>query len=160
MRTLKLLHTRFVQNVSGLTTVHEVDTAYGVLTLIVFNTVPFRSYTLRPTFLPLLETFCELLFRESNSFFVEFRLMSSVASNRCPFRTFLSLGDRKKSHVAKSGEYGGCCNWAVPCLTKNHCTRCEVCAGALSWCRILSPSRHFSGRFRWTDSRKRRKTFT
>jgi len=36
-----LLHTRFVQKVSGLTTVHEVDKAYGVLTLIVFNMVPF-----------------------------------------------------------------------------------------------------------------------
>ena len=55
---------RFVQNVSGLTTVHEVDKAYGVLTLIVFNTVPFRNYTLRPTLLSLLETFCELLFRD------------------------------------------------------------------------------------------------
>jgi len=32
-------NTRFVQKVSGLTTVHEVDKAYGVLTLIVFNTV-------------------------------------------------------------------------------------------------------------------------
>jgi len=50
--------------VSGLTTVHEVDKAYGVLTLTVFNIVPLRSYTLRPTFLPLLETFCELLFRD------------------------------------------------------------------------------------------------
>ena len=36
----------------------------------------------------------------SNSVFIEFRLMSSVASNRCPFRTFLSLGNRKKSHGA------------------------------------------------------------
>jgi hypothetical protein len=54
----------FVQKVSGLTTVHEVDKAYGVLTLIVFNIVPLRSYTLRPTFLPLLETCCELLFRD------------------------------------------------------------------------------------------------
>ena len=54
--------TWFVQKVSGLTTVHEVDKAYGVLTLIVFNTVTLRSYTLRPTFLPLLEKFCELFF--------------------------------------------------------------------------------------------------
>jgi len=53
-----------LKNVSGLTTVHEVDKAHGVLTLIVFNTVPFRSYTLRSTLLPLLETFCELLFRD------------------------------------------------------------------------------------------------
>ena len=56
--------TRFVQKVSGLTTVHEVDKAYGSLTLIVFNIVPFRSYTLHRMFLPLLETFCELLFRD------------------------------------------------------------------------------------------------
>jgi len=57
-------YTWFIQKVSGLTTVHEVDKAYGVLTLIVFNIVPLRSYTLRPTYLPLLETFCELLFRD------------------------------------------------------------------------------------------------
>jgi len=92
----------------------------------------------------------------SNSVFVEFRLMSSVASNRCPFRTFLSLGSRKKSHGASSGDYGGCCNSAVPYLTKNCCAKCEVCAGALSWCGIHSPSRHFPGRFRRTDSRKHR----
>ena len=77
----------------------------------------------------------------SNSVFVEFRLMSFVASNWCPFRTFLSLGNRKKSHGARSGEYGGCCNWAVPCLAKNCCTRCEVCAGALH-CRGAGSSRH------------------
>ena len=57
-------HTSFVQKVFGLTTVHEIEKAYVVLTLIDFNIVPFRSYTLRPTFLPLLETFCELLFRD------------------------------------------------------------------------------------------------
>ena len=51
-----LRNTKFVQKVSGLTTGHEVGKAYGVLTLLVFNTVPFRSYTLRPTFLPPLET--------------------------------------------------------------------------------------------------------
>jgi len=91
----------------------------------------------------------------SSSVFVKFCLMSSVVSNQCPFRTFLSLGNREKSHGARSGEYGGCCcNWAVPCLAKNCCTRCELCAGALSWCRIQSPSRHFSGRFRRTDSRR------
>jgi len=59
-------HTWFVQKVSGLTTVHEVDKAYGVLTLTVFNIVHLRSYTLRPTFLPriqyLLPTFFSKLF--------------------------------------------------------------------------------------------------
>jgi uncharacterized membrane protein len=62
--TVQMQYTWFVQKVSRLTTVHEVDKAYGVLTLTVFNIVPFCSYTLRPTFLPLLETFCKLLFRE------------------------------------------------------------------------------------------------
>jgi hypothetical protein len=61
-----ILSTWFVQKVSGFTTGHEVDKAYGVLTLIVFNIFPIRSYTLRPTILPLLETFCELLFQVSN----------------------------------------------------------------------------------------------
>jgi len=60
----KQYYTRFVQKISRLTTVHEVYKAYGVLTVIVFNIVPFRNYTLRPTFLPLLETFCELFFRD------------------------------------------------------------------------------------------------
>jgi hypothetical protein len=55
---------RFVQKVPGLTTVHEVDKAYGVLTPIVFNIVAMRSYTLRSTLLPLLETFCKLLFQD------------------------------------------------------------------------------------------------
>ena len=59
-----LTYKRFVQKVSGQTTVHEVDKAYGVLTLTVFNIVPFRSYTLRPMFLPLLETFYKLLFQD------------------------------------------------------------------------------------------------
>ena len=44
---------RFVQKVSGLTAVRERDKPYGLLTLIVFDIVPFRSYTIRPTFLPL-----------------------------------------------------------------------------------------------------------
>jgi hypothetical protein len=45
---LKNKHTGFVQNVSGLTTVHEVDKANGVLTPTVFNIVPSRDL-LQPT---------------------------------------------------------------------------------------------------------------
>jgi hypothetical protein len=40
----------------------------------------------------------------SNSVLVEFRLMSSVASNRCPFRTFIGLENRIKLHGARAGE--------------------------------------------------------
>jgi len=64
----------------------------------------------------------------SNSVFVEFHLMSSVALNRCPYRTFLSLGNRKKSHGARSGEYSGCCNLAVKCVR--------------AYCRGAGSSRH------------------
>ena len=38
-RNGQIVNTRFVQKVSELTTVHEVDKAYEVLTLIVFNIV-------------------------------------------------------------------------------------------------------------------------
>jgi hypothetical protein len=61
---MNIMYMWFVQNVSVLATVHEVDKAYGVLTLIVFSIVPFRSYTLRLTVLSLLGTFCEPLFRD------------------------------------------------------------------------------------------------
>jgi len=47
-QTMSVGYTRFVQKVSGLTTVHEVDKAYGVLTLIVFNTVPFPQLHTSP----------------------------------------------------------------------------------------------------------------
>ena len=71
--------------------------------------------------------FANSSFGMSNSVFVEFRL------------PFLSLGNRKKSHGVWSGEYGGCCNWAVPCLAKNWCTRCEMCG---AHCRGAGSSRH------------------
>ena len=51
--SIRKIRKRFVQKVSGLTTAHELDKAYGVLSLIVFNIVPFHSYTLCPMFLPL-----------------------------------------------------------------------------------------------------------
>jgi len=81
---LQSYNSRFVQKVSVLTTVHEVDKTYEVLTLIVFNTVPFRSYTLRPTLLPPLQTFWELLFRLRRITFDVLRCLKSVS-----FQTFL-----------------------------------------------------------------------
>ena len=85
----------------------------------------------------------------SNSVFVEFRLTSYVASNRCPFITFLSLGNRKKSHDARSGEYGGCCNTAKHGAVfgqKLLHMMWSVC-GRTVVVQEPSPSRHFSGRF-------------
>ena len=103
------------------------------------------------------KNFVNSSFGMSISVFFEFRLMTSVASNRCPIKTFLILGNSKKSDGARSGEYGGCWNRAVPCLAKNCCTVFEVCVSTLSCCRIQLPSRHFTGRFRRTISLKRRK---
>jgi len=65
--------------------------------------------------------------------------MFSVASDPCPFRTFSSLGNRKKSNGARSGEYGGCCNRAVPCLAKNCCTNVKYMR---AHCRGAGSSRH------------------
>ena len=42
------VHTWFVQKVSGLTTVLEVDKAYGVLTQIFFNIVPLGNILQTP----------------------------------------------------------------------------------------------------------------
>jgi hypothetical protein len=101
---------RFVQKVSGLTIEHEVDIAYGVLNpnCLQHSSLP-QLLTLPNVSVTVGNILRTPLFGMSNSVFVEFHLMSSVASNWCPFRTFLSLGNRKKSHGARSGEYGGCC---------------------------------------------------
>ena len=127
---------RIVQKVSGLTTVHEADKPYGVLTLIVFIIHSSAGTHLAQHCCHFWKHFASSPFGMSTSVFVEFLLMSSVASNRCPFRSFLSFGDRKKSHSAKYVEYGCCCSWVVPCWAKHRCTRCELCESALSWCMI------------------------
>jgi hypothetical protein len=49
----------------------------------------------------------------------EFVLIASVDSKRRPFSVDLSFGNRKKSAVARSGEYGGCGRTVVACLAKN-----------------------------------------
>jgi hypothetical protein len=70
----------------------------------------------------------------SNSVFVEFRLMPSVASNRCPLRTFLSLGNRKKSHGAKLVSMAAAANeqchvWPKTAAQDVKCVRAN-CRGA------------------------------
>jgi len=95
--------------ISGLTTVHEVDNVYRVLTLIVSTQFPSAATHFAQRCCHYLKHFANSSLGMSNSVFVEFSLISSAASNRCPFRTFLNLGNRKKAHGARSGNYGGCC---------------------------------------------------
>ena len=49
-------------------------------------------------------------------------LMASTSWNLVPFSEFFSLGNRKKSAGARSGEYGGCCISTTPCWAKNRFT--------------------------------------
>ena len=86
-------------------------------------------------------------------------LISSIVANRRPFIGLFNLGKRKKSQGAKSGEYGGWGMMIVLFLAKKLLTSNDVCAGALSWCRIHECSFHTSGRFFLIDSRKRIDSF-
>ena len=63
----------------------------------------------------------------------------------CDFCLF-SLGDKKKSQGARSGEYGGCGNIIVLFLVKILRTSKYVCVGALSWCKSQFLFFHKSGR--------------
>ena len=53
----------------------------------------------------------------------------------CPLRWVLSLGNKKKSHGAKSRLYGGWGSVVILCWTKNSLTANDVWLGALLWWR-------------------------
>ena len=85
----------------------------------------------------------------------EFVLIASIDSKRRTFSVDLSFGNRKKSAGARSGEYGGCGRTVVACLAKKSRTRNDECEGALSCWSIHRFSRHASGLFFLTASRRR-----
>ena len=72
-----------------------------------------------------------------NSVFVEFHLMSSSASNRCPFRTFLSLGIGK-SHMVRDLESmvaaatKRCHVWPKTAAQDVKCVRAHCCGAGSS----------------------------
>ena len=61
--------------------------------------------------------------------------ISSIVSKWCPRSGLLSLGSSRKSHGAKSGEYGGCGRICVEFLTEWSRRSSAVWDGALSWCK-------------------------
>ena len=85
----------------------------------------------------------------------EFILIASVDSKRRPFSVDLGFGNRKKSAGARSGEYRGCGRTVVAGLAKKSRTRNDECEGALSCWSIHRFSRHASGLFFLTASRRR-----
>jgi hypothetical protein len=62
--------------------------------------------------------------------------ISSAEAKWWPVSPILSLGKSRKSHGARSGEYGGWVTVWIWFFSKKCCTVREVCQGALSWCRI------------------------
>jgi len=64
---------------------------------------------------------------------VAFAFTASMDSNLVPFNADLIFGNKKKSHGARSGEYGVCSNKVILCFVKNVLTDRALCAGALSW---------------------------
>ena len=67
--------------------------------------------------------------------FFDSACISSIVSERCPRSGLLSLGNRQKSHRAKSGEYGGCGTLYVEFLAKWSRRTSTAWDGALSWCK-------------------------
>ena len=61
--------------------------------------------------------------------------MSSMAVKGWPFKVLFIFGNRKKSHGAVFGEYGGWGIVTVLYLAKNWRISSKVWAGALSWCK-------------------------
>ena len=64
-----------------------------------------------------------------------------------------SLKIKKKSHGARSGEYGGCSNMVILCFIKNVLTDRALCVSVLSWWRTHKPFFHISGLLLLTHSR-------
>ena len=85
----------------------------------------------------------------------EFVLIASIDSKRRPLSVDLSFGNRNKSAGARSGEYGGCGRTVIACMAKKSKTKNDKCEGALSCCSIHRFSRHTSGLFFLTASRRR-----
>ena len=79
--------------------------------------------------------FSNSIFRITFSSFSDTLLMSSMTVKRRPFKVLSIFGNRKKSHVAMSDEYGSWGVLTVLFLVKNSRTSNEVWAGALSWCK-------------------------
>jgi hypothetical protein len=58
---------------------------------------------------------------------------SVTDAKRVPLSTDLTLGKRKKSHGARSGEYGGCSSTAI-CFSAKKLLHRESC---VHWCIVL-----------------------
>ena len=75
---------------------------------------------------------------------IAFAFTASTDSNLVPFSADFIFGNKKKSHGARSGEYGGCSNTVILCFVKNVLTVRALCAGALSWWRTHELFFHIS----------------
>jgi hypothetical protein len=114
--------------VPGMILLQAYLNSYSPLRGVTFLVLPFSSYALSPTMLPLLETFLEILFW--NSFQCRRHIVSGVF--KYP-EIFVHLrqtifGRSQKSFRVKSWDF-----WVRNCLTES-----ALWAGALSWRRIQS----------------------
>jgi hypothetical protein len=67
---------------------------------------------------------------------VAFCRVSSTDVKRWPFGPILSLGKSRKSHGARSGDYGGWVMGRIWLFARNWCRPRKVSWGLCSWCRI------------------------
>ena len=119
-----------------------------------FKVTPSESNTLLHPLLPCVHALLEGILRSS---VVTAVLMVSTSEKCVPLITSFSLGNRKKSHGARSGEYGGWSRTATFFSAKNWRMLRALWAGALSWWSVHELSNHKSLLFSRTDRNKRRK---
>jgi hypothetical protein len=147
----RLTNARCVCEVPGLILLQAYLYTYSLLRGVTFSVLSLSTYALRPTMLPLLETFLELLLWNSFQFRRHISYMSSASQNFRPFK--VDFVWKQPEVIRRQVRVIG---WVfisvIDFLVRNRLTESSLGAGALSWWRIQSLCQS-SGNFLRTASR-------
>jgi hypothetical protein len=105
------------------------------LDMVFFKVVPIELYALGPTCLPVLEDVLEPISWHHLQNRLRPLQNGLEESKRWPRSSNFRRGNRKKSHGARSGLYGGCGTHSMFFWAKYWATTFETWGRALSWCR-------------------------
>ena len=104
------------------------------LKAVTFKVISWQSCALLHSFLPTFNSFLKGHIGNTSELHRCGPFITSMSSQRVPFMTPLSLGNKEKLHDAKSGEEGGWSWVTVFFLARNSGILRAVWAGALSCC--------------------------
>jgi len=100
---------------------------------VAFEVIHLKSNALHHPPLPCLHALLEGFVQDRSELLRHGHFNGFYVRKTCSFHDSLSLGNRKKSQGARSGEYGGCSSTAMLFLTKNSLMLNALCARALLW---------------------------